>query len=62
MQDSHANVYLNCAWLDQEILEKNCSMLHRDSSCYILMMKGTAFYPCLKSLSEAKVKKLRLVA
>lgn len=60
MHDSHAKVYLNCAWLAQEILEKNCSMLHRDSSCFILMMKAAAFYSCLKSLSEAKMKRLRL--
>jgi hypothetical protein len=39
--------------------EENFSILNRDYSCDILVTNGAAFCPCLKGLSEAKVKKFR---
>ena len=54
---------LNCADLSQEVLvEKNFSMWPRKCFCSILVKNLDVFYPCLKSLPEAKVKRLRLTA
>jgi hypothetical protein len=36
-------------------------MLPRDCSCNILVKNVAAFCPCLKSLPEAKVKRLQLI-
>ena len=50
--------------LAQEVSVKNFTMWPRDCFCGIwLLLKNVAtFYPCLKSLPEAKVKILRLIA
>ena len=49
---------LNCWGLAQEFSEeKNLSILPRDHSCDILVMNVAAFCPCLKSLSEVKVRR-----
>ena len=54
---------LNCADLAQKVsVEKNFSMWHRAYFCSILVKKVAVFCPCLKSLSEAKVKRFRLIA
>jgi hypothetical protein len=54
---------LNCVDLAQEISkEKNFSMWHKDCFCGILVRNVATFYPCLKSLLEAKVKLLGLIA
>ena len=37
-------------------------MWHKDSFCGILVKNVATFCPCLKSLPEAKVKRLRLIA
>jgi len=52
-----------CVELAQEISEeKNFSMWPRDCSHGILVKNVTAFCPCLKSLSEAKIKRFILTA
>ena len=54
---------LNCVDLAQEISkEKNFSMWHKDCLCGILVKNVATFCPCLKSLPEAKVKRLELIA
>ena len=54
---------LNCADLDQEVsVEKNFSMWSRGCFCGILVKNMAAFCPCLRSLPETKVKRLRLIA
>lgn len=60
MVDSGTKSDLNCGGLTQEVSEENFCMLPRNHSCDILMKNVSAFYLCLKNLSEAKVKKLRL--
>ena len=63
MEDFVAVSYLNCADLTKEVsLEKNFSMWPRDCFCSILLKNRTAFCPCLKSLPETKVKRIRLNA
>jgi hypothetical protein len=63
MEDFVAVSYLNCADLTKEVsLEKNFSMWPRDCFCSILLKNRTAFCPCLKSLSQTKVKRIRLNA
>ena len=63
MEDFVAVSDLNCADLAQEVsVEKNFSMWPRDCFCGILVKNVAAFCPCLKSLPEAKVKRLRLIA
>ena len=37
-------------------------MWHKDSFCGILVKNVATFCPCLKSLPETKVKRLRLIA
>ena len=37
-------------------------MWHKDCFCGILVKNVATFYPCLKSLPEAKVKRLGLIA
>jgi hypothetical protein len=55
MEEFVAGSNLNCVDLAQGISKKkNFSMWHKDSFCGIL----ATFCPCLKSLPEAKVKKL----
>jgi hypothetical protein len=52
---------LNCVDLTQEISkEKNFRMWHKDWFCGILVKNVATFCPCLKSLPEAKVKRLIL--
>ena len=59
MEDFVAGSDLNCVDLAQEISkEKNFRMCHKDCFCGIL----ATFCSCLKSLPEAKVKSLRLIA
>jgi hypothetical protein len=54
---------LNCSDLDQGFsVAKNFSMLPRDSFYSILVKNMAEFFLCLKSLPEAKVKRLRLIA
>ena len=43
-------------------MEKNFSMWPRDCFCGILMKNVAAFCPCSKSVPEAKVKRIRLIA
>jgi hypothetical protein len=63
MEDFVARSNLNCVDLAQEISkEKNFRMWHKDWFCGILLKNVATFCPCLKSLSEAKVKRLRLIA
>jgi hypothetical protein len=60
MEDFVAGSNMNLA---QEISkEKNFRMWHKDYFCGILVKNVATFCPCLKSLSEAKVKRLRLIA
>jgi hypothetical protein len=61
MEDFIAKGDLNCGSLPVEVSE-NFSMWPRDCSCAILVKNVAAFCPCLKSLSEAKGKILRLIA
>ena len=37
-------------------------MWHKDSFCGILVKNVATFCPCLKSLPETKVKRIRLIA
>ena len=63
MEDFVAGSNLNCVDLAQEISkEKYFSMWHKDCFCSILVKNVATFYPCLKSLPEAKVKRLGLIA
>lgn len=63
MEDFVAGSNLNCVDLAQEISkEKNFRMWHKDCFCGILVKNVATFCPCLKSLPEAKVKRLRLIA
>ena len=63
IQDFVAECDLNYADLTQEVsVEKNFSMWPRDCFCSILLKNRTAFCPCLKSLSQTKVKRIRLNA
>jgi hypothetical protein len=63
MEDFVAGSNLNCVDLAQEISkEKNFRMWHKDYFCGILVKTVATFCPCLKSLLEAKVKRLRLIA
>jgi hypothetical protein len=63
MKDFDARNNLNCVDLAQEISkEKNFRMWHKDCFCDILVKNVATFCPYLKSLPEAKVKRLRLIA
>ena len=63
MEDFVAGSNLNCVDLAQEISkEKNFRMWHKDCFCGILVKNVATFCPCLKSLPETKVKRLRLIA
>ena len=49
--------------LAQEVfVKKNFSMWPRDSFCGTFMKNVAAFFPCLQSLAEAKIKRFILVA
>ena len=63
MKDFVTKSELNCTDLAQEVsVENNFSMWPRDCFWSTLMKKMAALCPCLKSLPEAKVKRLRLIA
>ena len=63
MEDFVAMSDLNCTDLTQKVsVEKNFSMWHRAYFCSILVKKVAVFCPCLKSLSEPKVKRFRSIA
>ena len=62
MKDSVTVSDLNYADLAQEVSEKNFSMWCRDYFCGILVENVAVFCPCLKSLPEAKVKRVILIA
>jgi hypothetical protein len=63
MEDFVAGSDSNCVNLAQEISkEKNFRMWHKGCFCGILVKNVATFCPCLKSLPEAKVKRLRLNA
>ena len=62
MVDFVAGSNLNCVDLAQEISKKNFSMWHKDCFCSILVKNVATFCLCLKSLPEAKVKRLGLIA
>ena len=58
MEDFVAESVLNCEDLAQEVsVEKNFSMWPRDCFCSIVVKNVTTFCPCLKSLTEAKLKR-----
>ena len=62
MEDFVAGSNLNCVDLAQEISkEKNFRIWHKDCFHSILVKNVATFYPCLKSLPEAKVKRLGLI-
>jgi hypothetical protein len=62
MEDSGAVGDLKCAALALEILEeRNFIMLPGDHSCNVLTKNVAAFCPCLKSLTEANVKRFRSI-
>jgi hypothetical protein len=61
MEDFVAGSNLNCVDLAQEISKKNFRMWHKDCFCHILVKNVATFCPCLKSLPEAKAKRLRLI-
>ena len=63
MKDIGAESDLNCGGLlAQKVSEKNFSMWPRDCSCDILVKNVAALCSCLKNLSEAKGKRLKLIA
>jgi hypothetical protein len=63
MKDFIAGSNLNGVDLDQDISkEKNFRMWYKDCFYGILVKNVGTFCPCLKSLPEAKVKRLRLIA
>jgi hypothetical protein len=63
MEDFVAGSDLNYINLAQEISkEKNFRLWHKDCFCGILVKNVATFCPCLKSLLEAKVKRLRIIA
>jgi hypothetical protein len=53
---------VNHAELAQEVLVENFNMWPRDCFCGILVKNMANFCPCLRSLPEAKVKRLRLIS
>ena len=53
---------LNCVYLAQEVSVKNFHMWPSDFLCDILVKIWLFFFPCLKSLPEAKMKRLRSIA
>ena len=61
MEDFVAGSDLNCIDLAQEISKENFRMWHKYCFCGILVTNVATFCPCLKSLPEAKVKRLGLV-
>ena len=62
MVDFVAGSNLNCVDLAQEVSKENFRMWHKDCFCGILVKNVATFCPCLKSLPEAKVKSLGLIA
>jgi hypothetical protein len=63
MEDFVAGSNLNCVDLTQEISkEKNFRMWHKVCFCGSSVKNVATFCPWLKSLPEAKVKRLRLIA
>jgi hypothetical protein len=63
MEDSVAGSNLNCVDLAQEISkEKNFRMWHKDCFVVFFVKNVATFCPSLKSLPEAKVKRLGLIA
>ena len=61
MEDSVTESDFNCADLVTEVSVENFNMWPRDCFCGILVKNMAAFCTCLKSLPEAKVKRLRLI-
>jgi hypothetical protein len=57
MEDFVADSHLNCAIQAQDVF-KNFIMWHRDYFYGILVKSVAVFFPCLKSLPEAKVKSI----
>ena len=62
MEDVDAEDHLNSGCLAQKVSEENFSMLPVELSCDILIKNVASFCPCRKSLSEAEVKRFRLIA
>jgi hypothetical protein len=62
MEDFVTESDLNCANLAQEVSVDNFNIWPRDCFCGILVKNVAPFCPCLKSLQEANVKRLRLIA
>jgi hypothetical protein len=62
MEDFVTESDLNCADLSQEVSVENFNMWPRDCFCGVLLKTVDTFCPCLKSLPEAKMKRLSLVA
>jgi hypothetical protein len=62
IEDFVAGSNLNCVDLAQEISkERNFRTWHKDCFCGILVKNVATFCPCLKSLHEAKVRRLGLI-
>jgi hypothetical protein len=62
MEDFVTESDLNCADLAQEVSVENFNMWPRDCLCGILVKSVAPLCPCMKSLPETKVKRLRLIA
>jgi hypothetical protein len=56
MEDFVAEIDLNCEDLAQEGSVENFNMWPKDCFCGILVKNVAAFYPCMKSLAEVRVK------
>jgi hypothetical protein len=61
MEDFVTESGLNCMDLAQEVSMENFNMWPRDCICRILVKAMATFCPFLKSLPEAKVKRVRLI-
>ena len=63
MNSSGTKCDLDCGSLALEVSEeKNFTTCRRNSPCDILIKNVASFCPCRKSLSEAEVKRFRLIA
>jgi hypothetical protein len=62
MEDFVTESDLSCLDLAQKVSVKNFNIWPRDCFCGILVKNVAAFCLCLRSVSEANVKRLRLIA
>jgi hypothetical protein len=61
MEDLATESDLNCVDLAQGVSVENFNMWPGDCFCDILVKNVITFPPCLKSLPEAELKRLRLI-